>query len=162
MWRSGIRAGYREVRGRRKRIPPIKAIPASESRHHPFIVEADPIAFARTVNHRHPGREVRTPRLHRRNGGVNGKWSGRRPLNCDEEGAAPGAGRDLQGMRVYRSDVVSWKRAEARPPRSLHRLDEPTGRSLSMVRVPAVPIPFRPVKSTPRRRDQRDQLPVTP
>ncbi len=39
-------------------------------------------------------------------------------------------------MRVYRSDVVSLKSAEARPPRSVHRLDEPTGLSLSMVASP--------------------------
>jgi hypothetical protein len=39
-------------------------------------------------------------------------------------------------MRVYRSDVVSLKSAEARPPRSVHRLDEPTGLFLSMVASP--------------------------
>lgn len=39
-------------------------------------------------------------------------------------------------MRVYRSDVVSLKSAEARPPRSVHRLDEPAGLSLSMVASP--------------------------
>ncbi len=36
-------------------------------------------------------------------------------------------------MRVYRSDVVFLKSGEANPPRSVHRLDEPTGLSLSMV-----------------------------
>ena len=39
-------------------------------------------------------------------------------------------------MRVYRSDVVSVKSAEARPLRSVDRLDEPTGLSLSMVASP--------------------------
>jgi hypothetical protein len=39
-------------------------------------------------------------------------------------------------MRVYRSDVVSLRSAEAKPPRSVHRLDEPTGLSLSMVASP--------------------------
>jgi len=40
-------------------------------------------------------------------------------------------------MRVYRSDVVSLKSAEARPPpRSVHRLDEPTGLSVSLVASP--------------------------
>ena len=39
-------------------------------------------------------------------------------------------------MRVYRSDVVSLRSAEAKPPRSIHRLDEPAGLSLSMVASP--------------------------
>jgi len=39
-------------------------------------------------------------------------------------------------MRVYRSDVVSLRSAEAKPPRSVHRLDEPAGLSLSMVTSP--------------------------
>ena len=45
-------------------------------------------------------------------------------------------GRDFQGIGVYRSDVVSLRSAEAKPPRSVHRLDEPTGLSLSMVASP--------------------------
>jgi hypothetical protein len=39
-------------------------------------------------------------------------------------------------MRVYRSDMVSLRSAEATPPRSVHRLDEPAGLSLSMVASP--------------------------
>src|SRR5262245_45563186 len=48
----------------------------------------------------------------------------------------PPFGRDFQGMRVDRSDVVSLRSAEAKPPRSVHRLDEPAGLSLSMVASP--------------------------
>ena len=50
--------------------------------------------------------------------------------------SVPPCGRGFQGIRVYRSDVVSLKSAEARPPGSVHRLDEPTGLSLSMVASP--------------------------
>lgn len=39
-------------------------------------------------------------------------------------------------MRVYRSDIVSLRSAEAKLPRSVHRLDEPAGLSLSMVASP--------------------------
>jgi hypothetical protein len=39
-------------------------------------------------------------------------------------------------MGVYRSDVVSLVSAEAKPSRSVHRLDEPAGLSLSMFASP--------------------------
>ena len=39
-------------------------------------------------------------------------------------------------MRVYRSDIFSLRSAEAKLPRSVHRLDEPAGLSLSMVASP--------------------------
>lgn len=45
-------------------------------------------------------------------------------------------------MRVYRSDVVSSRSAEAKPPRSVHRLDEPAGVSLSMVASPQCRLRF--------------------
>ena len=39
-------------------------------------------------------------------------------------------------MRGYLSDVLSLKSAEARPPRSVLRLDEPNGLSLSRAASP--------------------------
>jgi hypothetical protein len=39
-------------------------------------------------------------------------------------------------MRAYRSGVVSLRSAEAKPPRSVHRLDESAELSLSMVASP--------------------------
>lgn len=39
-------------------------------------------------------------------------------------------------MRVYRSDIVFLRSAEAKLLRSVHRFDEPTGLSLSMVAPP--------------------------
>ncbi len=57
------------------------------------------------------------------------------------------SGGDSQGIRVYRSDAVSLRSAEAKPPRSVHRLDEPTGLSLGMVASPQSPLPFRPAES---------------
>src|SRR5262245_51948089 len=50
-------------------------------------------------------------------------------------------------MRVYRSDVVSLRSAETKPPRSVHRLDEPAELSLSMVVSPQC----RFVKNRPPR-----------
>jgi hypothetical protein len=39
-------------------------------------------------------------------------------------------------MGVFRSDEALLKSAEAKPPRSVHRLDKPTGLSLSMAASP--------------------------
>ena len=68
--------------------------------------------------------------------------SGRSPLVN-----IPPFGGDFQGIRVYRSDVVFLKSAEAKPPRSVHRLDEPAKLSLGMIASPQSPLPFRPAKS---------------
>ena len=48
----------------------------------------------------------------------------------------PPLGRRFSRLKVYRSDLVSLRSAEAKPPRSDHRLDEPTGLSLSVVACP--------------------------
>jgi hypothetical protein len=40
-----------------------------------------------------------------------------------------------------------WKNAEGKPPRSVHRFHEATGRSLGLVASPHGLLPFRPARS---------------
>ena len=54
----------------------------------------------------------------------------------------PPFGRGFSRHRVYRSDVVFLKSEEAKPPRSVHRLDEPAGLSLGMLASPQCLLPF--------------------
>jgi hypothetical protein len=57
------------------------------------------------------------------------------------------SGGDVQGMRVYRSDVVLGRAQKRTSLRSDHRLDEPTRLSLGMVASQQCPLPFHLAQS---------------